>query len=280
MMDRPFHRFFALQAAGKPAALFASFLVAAFLVSPIQAATPSATQALGLKPIQKNVELMPVQAEDVTVRDIESKKMTGWEVVSQNGSILRRFADTNGDKKMDLWCYFNNGVAVYQDIDENYNGRPDQYRWLGTLGSRWGIDTNEDGEIDRWKQISPEEVTAEVVAALRDGDENRFAALVLSPKELAGLGLGKEQTIMLGQKAERALKDFAGLAKRQKAIGPRCRVGSICRAHSRSVASGNRRIDRRCDGLRKCRRDVFRWRRKWTSPGWYPRQNGRSLANR
>lgn len=208
MMDRPFSRFLAVCG------------VAALASTPLAtAATPSAKQALAIKPIQPGVSLNPLAVDQVSVRDIKSKTMTGWEVIDANGAIARRFADTNGDKKMDLWCYFNGGIEVYRDIDQNFNGRPDQYRWFGTLGSRWGIDPDENGKIDRWKQISPEEVTAEVVAALRDGDPDRFAALVLSRKELQSLGLGKEKTELLGQKSQRALKDFAALAKRQSAIG-------------------------------------------------------------
>ena len=69
----------------------------------------------------------------------------------------------------------NFGVEVYRDIDENFNGKADQYRWLSTGGIRWGLDDDEDGRIDRWKKISAEEVTAEVVAALRDRDAARFS---------------------------------------------------------------------------------------------------------
>ena len=75
-------------------------------------------------------------------------------------------ADTNGDNLVDQWSYFRDGIEVYRDIDANFNGKADQYRWLGTAGTRWGLDKNEDGKIDTWKNISAEEVTAELVAAM------------------------------------------------------------------------------------------------------------------
>ncbi len=51
-------------------------------------------------------------------------------MIAADGSVLRTFADTNGDKKVDLWSYYKFGVEVYRDIDENHNGKADQYRWL------------------------------------------------------------------------------------------------------------------------------------------------------
>ena len=62
----------------------------------------------------------------------------GWIVRDGNGRILRSFVDTNGDNVVDLWCYYQGGIEVYRDIDRNFNGKPDQYRWLNTAGTRWG----------------------------------------------------------------------------------------------------------------------------------------------
>ena len=47
-----------------------------------------------------------------------------------------------------MWCYFLDGLEVYRDIDSNFNGKADQYRWFHTAGTRWGTDKNEDGRID------------------------------------------------------------------------------------------------------------------------------------
>lgn len=186
-----------------------------------QAAAPNNEVALSLRPVQEDVdyELVPPEMiEKCSVRNLKIEGWTGWEVIAPDGSLLRRFADTNDDKKVDLWCYYNFGLEVYRDIDENFNGKADQYRWLGTGGIRWGLDDDEDGRIDRWKQISAEEVTAEVIASLRDQDAARFASLLISKPELATLGLGEEKSEQIQARADRAARDFEDLAQRQKAV--------------------------------------------------------------
>ena len=185
------------------------------------AATPSTKQALGLSPVQRDVRLTPIPdtvVQRLEVRDIERKGQSGWEVVGPAGEMFRRFVDTNADGKIDRWCYYNNNVEVYRDVDEDFDGRPDQYRWLGTEGSRWGLDDNEDGRIDRWREISPEEVTAEIVAAAADGNAARFAAVVASPAEIKSLGLGKSQTKVLTDAAADAIQGFKKWADRRDGV--------------------------------------------------------------
>lgn len=192
------------------------------LTATASAQKPSATDALKLAPVQIDApfdKLPADEAEKATV-DVESiGGVSGWVVRSGDGQILRRFLDTNGDNKVDQWCYFKDGIEVYRDIDSDYNGKADQYRWLGTAGIRWGLDKNEDSQIDSWKQISAEEVTAEVVAALRDGDEARFKALLLTADELNNLGLSDAQTKELKEKITAAADGFAAAARKQKIVG-------------------------------------------------------------
>ena len=199
-------------------------VVAVFwLLSPCGAAPPTTTTALSLKPVQPNVVYEQVDPADVAecrVVDIKIKGWSGWEVLGPDGSLLRRFADTNKDKRIDLWSYFQYGIEVYRDIDADGNGKADQYRWLATSGSRWGIDKNEDGQIDRWKQISAEEVTAEVVAALSEKDTKRFTRLLVSAAELDDIGLGTAKREQIAVKTRRAAADFEELAKRQQVVGP------------------------------------------------------------
>ncbi|TWU43847.1 Thiol-disulfide oxidoreductase ResA [Novipirellula aureliae] len=203
---------------------FPAFLLLAFsFATPVFAATPSAKDALGLKPVQAGVEyelVGPASVANCKVSDIDHPKWSGWEVFSSDGTMLRRFADTNGDNKIDLWCYFNYGIEVYRDVDKDFNGKADQHRWLGTAGTRWGLDKNEDGRIDSWIQISPEEVTAEVVSAMREADADRFARLLITESELESLGLSEDIVRRLATKSKRAADDFASFARRQKAVGP------------------------------------------------------------
>lgn len=200
------------------------FLLSISLISAgaVTAAPPSAKAALGLKPVQPGVEYDLVDAAEAdrcTVRDIEREDWSGWEVVGSDGALLRRFADTNGDKKVDLWSYFQYGVEVYRDIDDNFNGKADQYRWMATGGTRWGLDTNEDGKIDRWKMISAEEVTKELIAALATQDSSRFAVLLATPKELQSAGISDDLLESLSRKASSAASKFRDFARSQKAVG-------------------------------------------------------------
>ncbi|HEY2880866.1 MAG TPA: hypothetical protein VGJ15_00490, partial [Pirellulales bacterium] len=186
------------------------------------AATPTVEQALKLTPIQKDVDYDVPPAKDISKCTIKAEKVgnvTGWVVRSPSGQVLREFVDTNGDNVVDRWSYFKDGVEVYRDIDENFNGKADQYRWLNTAGIRWGIDKAEDGKIDYWKVISPEEVSAEVVLALRDKDAARFNRVLMTPAEAKALGLSAAKTKQLTDKIAAAGAAFNDLAKKQKALG-------------------------------------------------------------
>ena len=191
------------------------------IVSPSVAASPSVTDALGLQPTQKGVEIASPSEAEIPKCDLKVEqegKSVGWILTDPRGVILRRFVDTNGDKVVDCWCYYNQGAEVYRDVDSNFNNRADQYRWFSTAGTRWGIDKDEDGTVDYWKTISPEEVTAEAVTALATGDWDRFRCLALTPTELKSLGLSKEKAKQIAGKLAKLDIDFEKAAKSQKQL--------------------------------------------------------------
>lgn len=192
------------------------------LAGSARADAPSVEAALKLAPVQKEVEYDRPNAEEAAKCTIKAENVsgeTGWIVRDASGQMLRRFADTNGDNVVDLWCYYQNGLEVYRDIDSQKNSsKADQYRWLNTAGCRWGLDADENGVIDSWKQISAEEATAEAVAALATADAQRFARLLVSKEELASLGLGPERSKELAQRLNDAPKAFAEMAKAQKSL--------------------------------------------------------------
>jgi thiol-disulfide isomerase/thioredoxin len=203
--------------------LIGSVLIFVFLttVRPSDAAEPSAEAALRLRPIQADVDFDAPNAEEAklcTVRANSEPGRAGWYVYTAGGQLLRRFLDTNRDNRLDQWCYYKGGIEVYRDIDSDFNGKADQYRWLGTAGTRWGLDENEDGVIDGWKMISAEEVTFEVIAALRERDRARFVRLLPTAAELESLGLGETQRESLAKKVASADSGFDALARRQTAI--------------------------------------------------------------
>lgn len=181
-----------------------------------QGATPSAEQALQLTPIQKDVDYDRPSADQVAKCTVTATKAgggVGWIVSDPNGLPLRKFVDTSGrenkpDNVVDQWSYYKDGLEVYRDIDANFNGKADQYRWFHTAGIRWGLDQNEDGVIDQWKQISAEEVTAEIVKAMVERDPRRFARVALTAAEVPALGLGAAKTKELGERAGQLAAKF------------------------------------------------------------------------
>jgi thiol-disulfide isomerase/thioredoxin len=203
------------------AALASISLYGLFSPDNAQAAPPTAEAALGLQPVQTDVRYEKPTAEEIArckVVDIKMGNWTGWAVQTAEGTPLRRFADTDGDKKVDLWCYFDHGVEVYRDIDADHNGKADQYRWLGTAGTRWGLDKNEDGKIDSWRQISPEEVSAEAVAAIATKDAARFNLLLATEADLKAVGLGDAMLKRIAEKASAAASGFGAFAKAQTQV--------------------------------------------------------------
>ena len=196
----------------------AGFCICHLCGTPALAADGDLEKALGFTPFQADVDYDKPTAEEIkkcTLAPINGKKLSGWSITNDAGQTLRRFVDTNGDKSLDQWCYYENGVEVYRDIDGDFDGKPDQYRWLGTAGTRWGLDKNEDGAIESWKQISPEEVTAEVVSAIQDQNLARFQAVLLSKLDVQEIGVSEAQAAQMVTRIKHANEDFAEVSKRQ-----------------------------------------------------------------
>lgn len=161
----------------------------------LAADSPTPDFALTFRPTQTDVDYEIPNAADskqckVTVE--RYGKGSGWVVTGPAGQVLRRFVDSNDDKIVDQWRYYRDSVEVYRDQDSDYNKQVDQMRWFNSGGSRWGIDKNEDGKIDSWKSLSPEELARETVKALIAKDERLLGTLVLSPEDLTRLGLKAE----------------------------------------------------------------------------------------
>lgn len=206
----------------------------------VQAASPTAEQALKLEPIQKNVDYDRPSADDAARCKIAARKVdghVGWVVEDPQGNMLRRFTDTNGDNMVDQWSYYKDGVEVYRDIDSNFNGKADQYRWFHLGGSRWGLDKDEDGVIENWKVISAEEVAAEAIAALATQDADRFAHLLLTADEVKSLGLGEARVRQLTEKLEKLSDEFKAAAE-QKGLSPKTRYVQFSAIQPGTVPAG------------------------------------------
>ena len=178
-------------------------------------------KALSYTPRQSNIVYDKVTDKEIDSCTGKYETRNGFEglvIYNASGQPLRRFSDSNGDRQVDQWCYYKDGIEVYRDIDSDFNGAADQYRWLGTAGTRWGIDKNEDGKIDQWKAISAEEVTMEVVEAIKSRDDDRFKKLLVSDAEMKILGLGEDKGDQLTIRVANAKKGFSEFARSQKLI--------------------------------------------------------------
>jgi hypothetical protein len=183
-------------------------------------ATPTVAQMLAYRPKQEGVDIStptPDQYATCEVKLVTGARpgSSGWLLLDARKQPLRRFFDSNGDKKIDVWSYFRDGAEVYREIDSKLGGRnasdtgrPDQYRWLNTGGMKWGVDADEDGKIDSWKIISAEEVAQEVYQAVSSHNLARLQALLLTDAELRALRLSAAETDRLSAKLKQAQAKF------------------------------------------------------------------------
>lgn len=187
------------------------------------AADPRVAGILAYKPRQKDVQVSQVAPEEYEACEVKvlpgtKPNASGFLLLDAKKKPLRRFFDTDGDKQIDVWSYFLDGVEVYREIDTNFNKEPDQFRWFNSAGMKWGISTKENGKIDYWRMISAEEVGQELFEALATKDFSRVQALLISEAELRALKvsadyaqqlLGKQKKI--GEKFQEVLGKAAGL---------------------------------------------------------------------
>lgn len=183
-------------------------------------AAPTPAQILSFAPRQAGVDCTtpaPEQHKDCKVELVKTRTGSGWLLSDKSGPV-RRFADTNGDNKIDTWSFYKEGVEIYREVDSNSNGKPDQYRWLNGGGSKWGVDQDEDGHIDAWRAISPEEVSQEALLALSTRDYSRLQALLLTEAEIKALDLSPAEAQRVRASLREAQAKFAALVAKLKGI--------------------------------------------------------------
>lgn len=170
-------------------------------------------------PLQKEVDIDLPSEEELRHCKLErAENPAGYIVRDNTGRILRKFLDTSGNKKLDHLSYYKNGVEVYREIDNTGNGKPQEFRWLGSGGTRWGIDTNGDAKIDQWKQIAVEELVKEVFEAVKSKDARRFEALLITAEEIQSLKLGETLGKELDARWQKAKKEFSAFCSSQRNI--------------------------------------------------------------
>jgi hypothetical protein len=200
-----------------------SFVLLGALSVPASAA-PTVAQMLSFKPRQEGVACTTPTADKQSgckVELLKGARGSGWVLKDEEGNLLRRFFDSNGDNHIDLWAYYKDGAEVYAEIDTTFNGKPDQYRWLNAGGCKWGIDENKDGRIDSWKVISPEEVSQEILAALINHDFARLQPLLLTEAELKTLDLPNEQAGRIREQLKAAPDKFQETVAKLTKLSPK-----------------------------------------------------------
>src|SRR5262245_6010189 len=183
-------------------------------------AAPTPAQILSFTPRQAGVDCTTPTAEqqkDCKVELVKTGKGSGW-LLSDKSGTLRRFADTNGDNKIDTWSFYKAGIEVYREVDSNANGKPDQYRWLNGGGSKWGVDQDEDGHIDGWRAISAEEASQEALLAVSTRDYSRLQALPLTEAEIKALDLSAAEAQRVRASLREAQGKFTELLSKLKGI--------------------------------------------------------------
>jgi peroxiredoxin len=181
---------------------------------------PTVEQMLTIyRPRQPGIAVSTPRPEEYAaceVRFIEGSRpgSNGYLLVDAQKRPVRRYFDSNGDRQVDVWSYYKDGVEVYREIDANFNKVPDQYRWFNAGGTRWGLDTNEDGKIDTWKQISPEEVAQEVFQAAVTNDFNRLVAVLITETELRSLPVSASEAKRIREARAQAQTRFQNTVKK------------------------------------------------------------------
>ena len=211
--------------ARRGAGLVASCLL---LWGSVASAAPTVAQMLSFRPKQEGiVYTLPTSQEQdsckVELDKARTGRGSGWLLKDAKGNILRRYFDTNGDNRIDVWSYYLNGIEVYRETDTNFNEKADQYRWLNAGGTKWGLDLNEDGRIDTWKQISAEEVSQEILQAVAKKDFSRLQALMLSDSDLKALDLTAGERAQVRETMRKASTRFQVAAAKLSSVADKVR---------------------------------------------------------
>jgi hypothetical protein len=204
--------------------------------SPAWAVPPTVKQMLAYRPRQEGVAIStpaPEEYASCKVKLVTGGRpgSSGWLLLDSGDRPLRRFFDSNGDKQIDVWSYYKDGVEVYREIDSKFGRRPgsrpedppaanaDQYRWLHSAGMKSGVDVNEDGKIDGWKMISAVEAAQEAYQAVRANDYARLQALFLTESDLQALGLPTDKAEEVRKRMQQAPAKFKAAAEKLAAFG-------------------------------------------------------------
>ena len=182
---------------------------------PAWAASPSVEKMLEYKPRQEVVITVPTATEAARC-SVELDKGagggSGWVLKDGSGKMLRRFYSSTRGGAVDLYSYYKDGTEVYREVVSGGARQPNQFRWINAGGSKWGVDVDGDGKIDRWQAISVEESSQEMMRALATRDQKRLEALLVTDSDLAELGIAGDMADGIKAKRKEIAKKFEATA--------------------------------------------------------------------
>jgi len=161
-------------------------------------------------------ELAGCRAEQVAWPKVGNIQPTGIVIKDAQGKLVRQYIDSKGTGKTNIWSYYSNGVESYREIDSNGNGKADQFRWLGVNGGKYGLDIDEDGKIDGWVAMSPEELSQEMFQAMLTKDAKKIDAMLVSEADLKSIGLPDGEIAKLMARRAGAVKKMMDTAEALK----------------------------------------------------------------
>ncbi len=140
---------------------------------------------------------------------------SGWILFDSKKQPLRRFYDSNGDDKVDVWSYYKDGVEVYREFDTTFKGAPNNFRWLNAGGMKWGVGSLVNGKavMSAWRMISAEEVGFEAYQAVANNDFARLQTLMISEADMQLIKLPATKIKTVAASQQKARERFAGLVK-------------------------------------------------------------------
>jgi hypothetical protein len=185
-----------------------------------QAQIPSMTveKAFEVKPRQPGVPVTTPAADQVGKHRVEpipnpqkAGSNIGYVVRDAEGKPVRQFVSYD-DKTFNIVAFYVNGVEAYREVYPPKPSEPNQYRWLGPNGGKWGLDRDKDGKVDEWVVISPEEVSQELLQAVLTKDAKRLEALLPTKENLDSLGLPAPQAQAIKDRAAQAAQKLNAAA--------------------------------------------------------------------
>ena len=170
-----------------------------------QAQPPAVTveDAIRRMPRQPGVEVstptpaqLPQCKVDAPPKGRDPKTPLVYVVRDPAGNPVRQFVSYD-NKSFNIVAFYVNGVEAFREVYPPAPNEPHQFRWLGSNGTKWGLDRDRDGKIDEWVVLSPEELSQELFQAVLTKDPKRAEALTVTKANLDQLGLRRPRQKLL-----------------------------------------------------------------------------------